>query len=297
MESPIDLIAIDLDGTLLGEDERVSQANIDAVHRARDAGVMVLICTGRGLGESIKAMQAIDQRDPVMVAGGSIIADPVSGKTLHRFTMDQEVVGQATDLFHDAGCPALVMKDPAEIDYDYLVLHGGDEHPIHSITQWWFDHHGLRVNYAEHTHHDEHPEHTVRVGVCVEQSVSNQISHRIRELLGDDVSLYDFPCIMPAGYSGEIVHIIELFSARSNKWSAITWYLKEHGIEPNRVAAIGDQVNDVPMIEGAGIGIAMGNAIDEVQSHARYTTASNREDGVAIAIHAMLDGDFSKLES
>ncbi len=291
----VDVIAIDLDGTLLDPSHRVSERNARAVARARDAGITVLVCTGRGLSESIGAMRAIDQRDPVMVAGGSIIADPVSGRTLHRFTLGDSVVKAATDLFHEVGCPALVMKDPSDIGYDYLVLDSDDAHPIHPITKWWFDDHKLRVNYAPHTHLDEHPEHTVRVGLCAESSISNPVSRRVLDQLGDEVWLYDFPCVMPEGHPGEIVHILELFAHKINKWAAISWYLEQHNIDPVRVAAIGDQVNDVPMMERAGIGIAMGNAIDEVKSHTRYTTATNTGDGVAHAIDAILSGDLSAI--
>lgn len=292
----IDVLAIDLDGTLLDPNHKVSQRNIDAVRRARDAGITVLVCTGRGLGESIHAIRAIDQRDPVMVAGGSIIADPITGETLHRFTLRDDVVKAATDLFHEVECPALVMKDPSDIDYDYLVLNSDNEHPIHPITKWWFDDHQLRVNYAPHTHHDAHPEHTVRVGMCAESSISNPISKRILDQLGDEVWLYDFPCVTPGDHSGEIVHILELFAHKINKWAAISWYLQQHDIDPQRVGAIGDQVNDVPMMERAGIGIAMGNAIDEVKSHARYATADNRSDGVALAIDAILNDNLHTLE-
>lgn len=292
----IDVLAIDLDGTLLDPSHRVSQRNIEAVQRARDAGITVLVCTGRGLGESINAIQAIDQRDPVMVAGGSIIADPTTGKTLHRFTLSHEVVTAATDLFHDVGCPALVMKDPSDIQYDYLVLDSDDAHPIHPITKWWFDDHKLRVNYAPHAHGDKHPEHSVRVGMCAESEISNPVSKQIIDLLGDQVWLYDFPCVMPDAHDGKIVHILELFAHRINKWAAISWYLEKNDIDPQRVGAIGDQVNDVPMMEQAGVGIAMGNAVEQVRAHARYNTASNTEDGVAIAIDAILNNTLHTLE-
>lgn len=292
----VDLIAIDLDGTLLGKDDRVSQANIDAVNRARDAGITVLVCTGRGLSESTHAMRAIDQRDPVMVAGGSIIADPTTGKTLHRFTMQHEVVRAATELFHEVECPGLVMKDPSDIGYDYLVVHSENEHPIHPITRWWFDEHKLEVQYAHHVDLDDHRQHTVRVGMCAESSISNPVSKKILDLLGDEVWLYDFPSVMPDSHSGEIVHILELFASKINKWAAISWYLQNHNIDPTRVAAIGDQVNDVPMIESAGIGIAMGNAIDQVKAHAKYTTATNTNDGVAHAINAIVSGNLDSLK-
>jgi len=294
---PVDLITIDLDGTLLGADEQVSNANIDAINRARDAGITVLVCTGRGLAESVGAMNAIDQRDPVMVAGGSIIADPTTGETLHRFTMNQGVVAKAIELFHEASCPALVMKDPAEIGYDYLIVNSDDQHPIHPITEWWIADHQLKVEYAKRVEHDPHPEHTVRIGICAESSISNPLSKKIESLLADEVWLYDFPCITPSEHSGEIVHILEIFAKRINKWAAISWYLEQHSIDPSRVAAIGDQVNDVPMIEGAGIGIAMGNAVDAVKIHAQFTTATNDHDGVAHAINAILANDLSVLEA
>ena len=69
LEGIVDLITIDLDGTLLDPNHEVSRRNIEAVDRARQAGITVLVCTGRGLRESVGAISAIDQRDPVVVAG------------------------------------------------------------------------------------------------------------------------------------------------------------------------------------------------------------------------------------
>ncbi len=293
----IDVLAIDLDGTLLGRDKRVSRANIEAIDRARQAGVHVLICTGRGLVESRTALEAIEQTLPVMVAGGSIVADPVSGRTLHRVEMRDELVHRAVELFHGARSPALVLKDPSEIGYDYLVVDSDDEHPLHDITRWWFEDHGLSVRSSRTVFEDEHPEHTVRVGMCCEVSRSNPVTEVVLREMGDLVELHDFPCVKPDGHAGEEVHILEIFDKTATKWNAVRWYLEQHNIDPTRVAAVGDQVNDLTMIHGAGIGIAMGNAIDAVKDSSCYVTASNDEDGVAVAIECLLNGDVSKMKT
>jgi len=292
----IDVLAIDLDGTLLGSGKGVSRANIEAVDRARQAGVTVLICTGRGLVESKNALEAIGQVEPVMVAGGSIVSDPVSGETLHRVEMLDELVHRAVEMFHGVESPAMVLKDPAAIGYDYLIVDSHDEYPIHDISRWWFNDHGIDIRLARSVHEDEHPEHTVRVGMCCEVSKTNVVTERVLREMGDSVELHDFPCVKPEGHEGEEVHILEVFDKTATKWNAIDWYLQKHGIDPLRVAAIGDQVNDLTMIHGAGIGIAMGNAIDEVKEGSCYVTAGNDEDGVAAAIGCLLDGDLSKMK-
>jgi len=294
----IDALAIDLDGTLLSPDKTVSRANIDAIDRARQAGITVLICTGRGLVESRLALDAIEQRDPVVVAGGSIVADPVTGGTLRRSSLDAPIVEHAVRLFHGVESPGLVLKDPSVIGYDYLVVHADERHELHPITRWWFEDHKIEHRAAAHVHLDEHPEHTVRVGMCAPSASSAAVARTIMDELEGLVEMHDFPCVMPDDDdpAGQ-VHILEIFDKSATKWNAVSWYLERHDIDPGRTAAIGDQVNDLTMIKGAGIGIAMDNAIDEVRALAQHTTASNRDDGVARAIDAILAGDLAPLRA
>ncbi len=295
----IDVLAIDLDGTLLGSGKGVSRANIEAIDRARQAGVRVLICTGRGLVEAKSALLAIDQVEPVMVAGGSIVADPVSGETLHRVGLGTEIVHRAVELFHEVESPAMVLKDPSEIGYDYLIVDSDEKYPIHDISRWWFEDHGIDIRMARLLVDDEHPEHTVRVGMCCEVSKTNAVTDRVMREMGDVIELHDFPCVKPDGHGSkndEEVHILEIFDTTATKWNAIEWYLQQHNIDPLRVAAIGDQVNDLTMIHGAGIGIAMGNAIDEVKDGSQYVTACHDDDGVAVAIGCLLDGNVSAMK-
>ena len=118
------MLAIDLDGTLLDSHGRVSQKNAAAVRAARDAGVRVAVCTGRGLVECAHYLEAIGQRDPVVVAGGSIIACPVQRKTMHRFALEQALVEKATRRLLSHGHPVMILKDPVHAGYDYLMVVG-----------------------------------------------------------------------------------------------------------------------------------------------------------------------------
>jgi len=129
-----DLLALDLDGTVLDRAGRISEANRRAIRRAREHGITVAVCTGRGLAECRHYLEQIGQDDPVVVAGGSILADPVSGRTLHRFPVRRDLVHAATRMLLDRGWPVLLLKDPAGAGYDYLVIHGDERHPLDPVT-------------------------------------------------------------------------------------------------------------------------------------------------------------------
>ncbi|MFM9997062.1 MAG: HAD family hydrolase [Phycisphaerales bacterium] len=290
-----DLIAVDLDGTLLGPDGSVSAPNAASIAEARAAGVRVAICTGRGLVECDPILKRVDQRDPVVVAGGSMTACPVNRSTLHRFTLDPALVARATNRLLSHGHPVMVLKDPAATGYDYLMVVGEEEHPLDPVTAWWFEQMGVTVRYVHHVTQDEHPEHTVRLGVCGLSGAMRSIEADMLGAFGDSASMHHFPAVVAPDHAkrlpdGQTLHILEVFSAAASKWSAIRWLADREGIEPARIAAIGDQINDLPMIAGAGLGIAMDNAVARVKAAAKRHTRSNAEDGVAHAVRKILDG-------
>ncbi|MFZ4572983.1 MAG: HAD hydrolase family protein [Phycisphaerales bacterium] len=289
------LLAIDLDGTLLGKGGSVSARNRAAVHAARRAGVRVVICTGRGLIESAAALDAIGRDEPVVVAGGSIIADPTSGATLHRFAIELDLVHAAVQLLHAFKYPALVLKDPVETGYDYFVAHGADNHPLDPVTAWWFEKMSVKVRAARHLHEDEHPQHTVRVGACGLASHLDEVMAALATSVDQRAIMHHFPAVVAPEHasrlpSGDRLHILELFSADANKWSAIGVLAARWGIDASEIAAIGDEINDLSMISNAGLGIAMANAVPAVKAVAKRSTLAHHEDGVAHAIDQILSG-------
>src|SRR5437868_4096180 len=117
-----DLLAIDLDGTLLCPKGKVSAANFEAIAEARRAGMLVTVCTGRGLIECKHITDQIGQIDPVAVAGGAMLACPVTGRTLHRFPMDSGLVQRLVNLLAEHGHAVLILKDPRAAGHDYVVV-------------------------------------------------------------------------------------------------------------------------------------------------------------------------------
>lgn len=295
---PIRIIAIDLDGTLISGDGEISDRNRAAIAAARSAGVRVLICTGRGLAECKHYLDRIDQHDPVAVAGGSIIADPRSGRTLHRFPVRLHMVHSTVERLVAQGHPALVLKDPAEAGYDYLVVHGEQRLPLDPVTEWWFARMQVRVRYVPHIHHDEHPEHTVRVGACGLSGTLGRLRDDLLAASEGAAQVHSFPAVVAPEHAsrlpgGESLHILELFDADANKWSAIRHLAAAWNIRSEEIAAIGDEVNDESMIRGAGLGIAMGNAVPSVRAIARRHTLTHNQDGVAHAIDRILEGEWA----
>jgi hydroxymethylpyrimidine pyrophosphatase-like HAD family hydrolase len=304
-----DLIAVDLDGTLFGPDGKVSEANRRAVRAAREAGIEVVICTGRGVAESGAAIKAIEANvpargrevAPIVVAGGAMVADARTGRTLHRWPMDAGLVRRVCGHFARAGRAPLVLKDRDAAGFDYLVVNSG---PIEYPTQWWFEVMDVEVKFVEHIDHDKHPEHTVRVGFAALTPVMMQLAKSVQAEFGLETSVQHFPAVAgikermaegPRGTEGvrdENVQLLEVFDRQVSKWTAIYQLAQAQGIPRERVAAIGDEINDLTMIEGAGLGIAMGNAVERVKQVANVETADHTHDGVAEAIEKILRGEW-----
>lgn len=288
------MLGIDLDGTLLGADRAVSGANRDAIARARDAGVLVVVCTGRGLIESAGALEAIDQRDPVVVASGAMIACPTNRTTLHRFAIDPQLATRAAGVLVGFDHPVLVLKDALAVGYDYLLVTGPNDLPLDPITGWWFESMGAQVRRVRSIDDDEHPEHTIRVGVCGRGRALGTIRREVASVFGDELVVQHFKAVVAGEHAAFVGDdswdVFELFDRRASKWAALAYLADRRGIEPGRIAAIGDEINDLSMIEHAGCGIAMGNAVEAIARVADRATRRNDEDGVAFAIDQLLAG-------
>ena len=290
-----DILALDLDGTLLGPESHLPESSVRAVRRAMDAGLRVLISTGRGWAETSPIAEALGVTEPVIVSGGAMAVDPASGETIHISAVDEQVASSAAETILDAGVAVIVLKDRNAAGYDYLVVRR-DGIEVDPVTQWWFDKMDVGLRYAERLDEDDRPDLTIRVGACLDADRSEVLAAEMGERFEARALLHSFPAVVHCGSDGRVdgrlVHVLEVFDIDADKWSAVRRVADVHGVSDARIAAIGDESNDVTMVRQAGLGVAMANATPAVSAVANRTTRSNLEGGVEHAVDRILAGEW-----
>jgi hypothetical protein len=284
-----DLLVIDLDGTLLARDGSVSERNRTAISAARAGGIEVIIATGRALAESRSALRAIDHDGLLIAAGGSLLCDVVTGRTLDRRAMSREVVADVARHVTSDGHRVLILKDAHATGYDYLTIGESDLDPA---SKWWFAQLDLGHHHIACFEDDPHPDDSVRAGAVACESRLGPLASIMRKELGERCFLQHWSAVTASHAIGSSTHLLEVFMPNVNKWTMVESYCQRMQIDPRRVAAIGDGLNDVELVRDAGLGIAMANAGPEVLAHADRITDDHESDGVALAIEQILAGHW-----
>jgi HAD superfamily hydrolase (TIGR01484 family) len=281
------LIGIDLDGTLLNGGSAISAANRDAIRRAADAGAMIVPCTGRGWREALPVIRGIEALHWGVYVTGAMVAEIDSGESIDFAVFESHLADAVVRFLAAEPEAVLVYREHNEAGHEYLVTGEGE---LTDNTRWWFEITGAMVHFQrEPTHFDLR--NAMRIGVVSSGRRVPELRESVRDAFGDRVLVQSFAAINRED-EDESVHVLEVFPAGVNKWRGLGWIALQHGIEPHEVAAIGDEINDVAMLQQAGCGIAMGNAVDAARAAAQYVTERNDADGVAYAIDRLLAGEW-----
>lgn len=279
------LIALDLDGTLLAPDHHVSAENCAAIAEAQAAGTLVVPCTGRGWRESLLSLTGVPGLSVGIFNTGGAVVEIESGKAVDLAAFEPHLVLELVEFLRDLPEAVLVYQEHGQAGRDYLVTGDGK---LTDNTQRWFEMNDIRFHEnRKPTADDLH--HSVRVGVVATGQRAFDVETQVTERFGDRISLHCFAGV-PTTAKEDAVFIVEIFAASVNKWRGVSWLARQHGIPSEAVAAIGDEINDLAMLEHAGLGVAMGNAVDRAKAIANQHTHTNADHGVAHAIRQMLDG-------
>lgn len=272
------LVAIDLDGTLLDSSHRVPATNRDALHRAHAAGLRIVLCTGRSFTETRDILEQIGlDLDATVTVFGALISDARSGATLERTAMDAVVAVEFTHWLMSYGYAVLWLTDPHQAGHDGYAFDGPRRHPAYDR---WLEMSPCRVERRSAPDRNLTP--PLRISIIDERG-----------------SLQAMSAELAARFAGRVAHnvldapsydltVIECFAPQINKWVGVERLCRRWGLDPARTVAVGDDVNDVALLCGAGLGVAMGNARPEARAAATLTTGTNDEFGVATLLDAVL---------
>ena len=260
--SGIKLIALDLDGTLLNSALKISERNAEAVKRALDAGMKVVLATSRWYLLAKRDADRLGIDTPLICNNGAVVKRPQGGGELLHLRLDQELACDVTALADERGWETFTTIE----DATYMRMRPGiipERLPA-----------GLRVSerQAEEVARGQ----PTAVLIFGEEAVY-EISQRFLPAFDGRAN---FSLNRPVG----LPHYVILTHPDADKASALEIVCRELDIPLNDVMAMGDSESDLEMLRLAGLGIAVNNSPDEVKRAALHIAPANDADGVAWAI-------------
>lgn len=267
----IRLLALDIDGTLLDSDGRIPQANRDAVARAIDAGVEVALATGRRYEFARPIFESLPEPLTLILSNGAVVKTG-DGRTLMRSLLPLKTARTVLAAFPEHRASAAVVFDrPRE---GQVVFEAIDwEHPRH---RRFFE--VNRPFLAEVVPLEncltEDPIQVMFSGGCAEmRALFVRLQNRAD---GFSVALTE--------YEHRDFSLVDIVTAGCSKGSALQAWARERGVARDEVMAMGDNLNDLQMLEFAGTAVLMDNALVELKARGWPVTGSNNDCGVAQAI-------------
>ena len=276
---PAGLVALDLDGTVLSPTGQVTGPTRAAIQRLIAQDTAVAIATGRSWWESRTIIAELGVAGPGIFAGGAIINEMSDGRSIASSRMPLALAQDICRLVHEAGLTAMVLQDRWHAEAEWLIA---AEREMPFSMPEWLAHHGSSFHRVPNLATAQH-EWTVRISTIASRERHAEMAIHLKQALGDRVYLHEI--IVPA--SG--VSVMEIFDSHVNKWTGIERVAAELGVPHDAIVAVGDDMNDLQMLERSALGVAMGNARPEVKAVARYTIGSNAEDGLAAFLEQLAD--------
>jgi Cof subfamily protein (haloacid dehalogenase superfamily) len=262
------LIAIDLDGTMLNREKKISKRTKQVLHKAMERGHHVVIATGRPPRASLMYYHELNLKTPIVNFNGALVhhaLDEAWGH--HHFPLEREQAIKVLETCETVGIHNVMVevKDDFYLknhDHEMIRLMGDGMEPlgIGHLPQLVQDHPTAMLIRPDHATLKQLREHLHLLHADI-------IEHRMW---------------------GAPWNMIEIIKAGVSKATGLEVIAKDLGVDRENIVAFGDEDNDLEMIQYAGIGVAMGNAIAELKSVANHITDTNDNDGIALFLEKLL---------
>jgi Cof subfamily protein (haloacid dehalogenase superfamily) len=274
------LFAIDIDGTLVNSRDELTPDTQAALARVAAAGVRVVLATGRRYSHALPLVAPLGLDVPLITASGALIKNPRNHQTLYQSHFDPAVLEKTLALIDRAGYDPVASADTFAQGFDfYLARHTTRTPELENY---------LMLN----------PGRARIEPKLLEQPPSGVFATFV---LGQEQQMLDLEATLqrelPGRLQTHVLHppryvgfVTEITPIGVTKWSAIQRLAHDWQITDAEICAIGDDVNDIPMIRAAGLGVAMGNAVPQLKAVADRIAPTHDENGVAEVVEWLLEG-------
>ena len=272
-----DLIAIDIDGTLLTSRREVSPGTLRSLRRAVSAGKRVALCTGRSLNSGRAAAEQVPPSTTQIFHSGALILETLGGPLLRAVNMPRDLAIELVDFCRSRGHDPLVYEPVPESRYIWFErprsANGWRERYLEANADKAFQVDGLDEVLTRDP---------AQIAVAGRGSSMHELEAELAEY-GDRIGIILSRSTLVGDY-----WCMEIVPAGVSKAKALAFLGERYGIGSERMISIGDNFNDLDMIQYAGLGVAMGNAPDAVRRAADLVAPTNDADGVAHVIDTCL---------
>ena len=285
------LVAIDLDGTMLNEYGVVTQETKEAIEKAKERGIEVIIASGRPL-DSIKTIAKEIKSEKYFISGnGAIIYDIANDEIIYENTLKKQKVLDIIKICEENSIyyNLYTEKEIIAKNLQCNVLYYHKENANKEENE------KTHINIVENVYKyiEERDEKIVKITICDQnQSIFSSITRKIKEVSEIEVLEVSHMSRKMIRQGTEEIPIeyyyTEISAQNVDKWSAIEFLKEKMQIKTEEIVAIGDNVNDQKMIENAGLGIVMGQSSLEMKKMGKNVTGTNEENGVAQAFYTII---------
>lgn len=255
------MVVVDLDGTLLNSNGNVSKESIEYLKNIKDSGDIIVIATGRILSSAIDITNQAIFANYIISDTGSAIYNMDEKKFVFKKTISKTLVNDIFDFLINY----IDFIDYIDIcDECYYNKYTNQNHKDSRVVKIIKDIKSFLLTHEE----------TIHIGVdFIDNTVVKDILKALKEKFND----LDFN-LMQDSFSDK--QSIEIISKNISKYSSIDYLGNLENIENSNIIAFGDGLNDLEMITKCGVGVAMGNALDEIKKASDYITLSNDDNGI-----------------
>lgn len=272
MAADIQLLVLDIDGTIAGQSNKVNESVKKAIAAVQSRGIHVAIATGRMYRSALRFHQQIRSNQPLIVYNGALIKDPATNKLHQHWHLSKELANQLLDYFER---PEL----REELSVHFYIDDQLYVREMTSQTRNYSDRSGIQPIPVGDLRQVPSAELTKILALCQNATIIDQMFVNLRQRY-TPAELY---------LTKSVDTFFEVTNPIANKGTAVCYLAEELlGLQAKNVMAIGDNFNDVEMLEYAGIGVAMGDAPEEVKALTNWVAPTVEQDGAVAAIEEFL---------